>query len=68
VDTEGNPIGQPVGVPIYIIFDLLSNTAAAYDLFRRPAFNIAMKDLLNSWAAYLRTPDSSKTLTDSAGG
>jgi phosphatidylserine decarboxylase len=68
VDTEGNPIGKPVGVPIYIIFDLLSNTAAAYDLFRRPAFNIAMKDLLNSWAAYLRTPDSSKTLTDSAGG
>ncbi|KAF7367552.1 Phosphatidylserine decarboxylase [Mycena sanguinolenta] len=67
-DSDGNPTGQPVGIPIYIIFDLLSNTAAAYDLFRRPAFNIAMKNLLNSWGAYLQTPDSNKTLTDSDGG
>ncbi|KAJ7828498.1 phosphatidylserine decarboxylase [Mycena olivaceomarginata] len=39
-----------------------------FDNLSAPAFNIAMKDLLNSWAAYLQTPDSSKTLTDSAGG
>ncbi|KAF7367587.1 Phosphatidylserine decarboxylase [Mycena sanguinolenta] len=67
-DSDGNPTGQPVGVPIHLIFDLLSNTAAGYDLFRRPAFNSAMKNLLNSWGAYLQTPDSTKTLTDADGG
>ncbi|KAF7367554.1 Phosphatidylserine decarboxylase [Mycena sanguinolenta] len=66
-DSDGNPTG-PVGVPFSVIFDLLSNTAAGYDLFRRPAFNIAMKKLLNSWAGYLQTPDSTKTLTNSDGG
>ncbi|KAJ7704980.1 phosphatidylserine decarboxylase [Mycena rosella] len=67
-DHDGNPIGQPIGVPILIILDLLSNTAAAYDLFRRPAFNVAMKRLLNSWGAYLQTADSTKTLTNLPGG
>ncbi|KAJ7857938.1 phosphatidylserine decarboxylase-domain-containing protein [Mycena olivaceomarginata] len=28
-DRDGNPIGEPVGVPVYIILDLLRNTAAA---------------------------------------
>ncbi|KAJ7485422.1 phosphatidylserine decarboxylase [Mycena latifolia] len=67
-DPDGNPIGEPIGVPLYILLDLLSNTAAAYDLFRRPAFNVAMKKLLNSWGAYLETPDSAKTLTNTDGG
>ncbi|KAJ7451652.1 phosphatidylserine decarboxylase [Mycena latifolia] len=67
-DDDGNPIGQPIGVPMLNILDLLSNTAAAYDLFRRPAFNVAMKNLLNSWGAYLQTPDSTKTLTNTPGG
>ncbi|KAF7367535.1 Phosphatidylserine decarboxylase [Mycena sanguinolenta] len=65
---DGNPIGEPIGVPIYIVFDLLGNTTAAYDLFRRPAFNVAMKNLLNSWGKYLEGPDSNKTLTDQEGG
>ncbi|KAJ7239350.1 phosphatidylserine decarboxylase [Mycena rebaudengoi] len=67
-DPDGNPIGEPIGVPVYIILDLLSNTAAAYDLFRKPAFNVAMKNLLDSWGAYLRTHDSTKTLTTVTGG
>ncbi|KAJ6458859.1 phosphatidylserine decarboxylase [Mycena vitilis] len=68
-DANGNLIpGEPIGVPVYVMFDLLSNTSAAYDLFRRPPFNDAMKDLLNSWGAYLQTPDSSKTLTNTEGG
>ncbi|KAF8173583.1 phosphatidylserine decarboxylase [Mycena galopus ATCC 62051] len=62
------PGGPPAGVPLALIFSLLSNTAAGYDLFRRPAFNAAMKELLDSWGAYLRSPDSTKTLTDSNGG
>ena len=34
-DGDGNPvIGEPIGVSIYLFFDLLSNTSAAYDLFR----------------------------------
>ncbi|KAF8841423.1 hypothetical protein BDN67DRAFT_967174 [Paxillus ammoniavirescens] len=31
---DGSVIGEPIGVPIYLIFDLLSNTSAGYDLFR----------------------------------
>ncbi|KAJ7746013.1 phosphatidylserine decarboxylase-domain-containing protein [Mycena metata] len=61
-DSSGKIIGEPLGVPVYIIFDLLTNTAAAYELFRKPAFNVAMKKLLDSWGAYLRTHDSAKTL------
>lgn len=56
VDKQGNPIGEPIGVPIYLIFDLLSNTSAAYDLFRLPKFNRALKDLLDSWGVYLKDP------------
>jgi phosphatidylserine decarboxylase len=63
-DEKGNPIGEPIGVPVYLLFDLLSNTGAAYDLFRMPAFNKALKDLLDAWGKYLTTPDSNKTLTD----
>ncbi|KAK0211513.1 phosphatidylserine decarboxylase [Armillaria fumosa] len=65
-DDEGNEIGEVIGVPLYLVFDLLSNTGAAYDLFRRQAFNTALKDLLDAWGAYLSDPnkDSNKTLTD----
>ncbi|KAH7890911.1 phosphatidylserine decarboxylase [Phlebopus sp. FC_14] len=54
---DGTVIGEPVGVPIYLIFDLLSNTGAAYDLFRLGGFNTAIRDLLNSWGAYLANPN-----------
>ncbi|THU82259.1 phosphatidylserine decarboxylase [Dendrothele bispora CBS 962.96] len=67
-DDQGNPIGEPIGVPMYLLFDLLSNTGAAHQLFQMDAFNNALKDLLNSWGAYLTTPDSNKTLTDSEEG
>jgi phosphatidylserine decarboxylase len=61
-DEKGNMIGEPIGVPIYLLFDLLGNTGAAFDLFRKPAFNNALKDLLDSWGQYLTTTDSNKTL------
>lgn len=64
----GEVIGEPIGVPLYLLFDLLSNTSAAYDLFRMPAFNDALKPLLNTWGQYLMTNDSNKTLTDGPGG
>ncbi|EDR16170.1 uncharacterized protein LACBIDRAFT_192443 [Laccaria bicolor S238N-H82] len=57
-DDNGNPVGEPVGVPIYLLLDIPSNTAAAYDLFRLPAFNKAMKTLLDYWGAYLSNPAS----------
>jgi phosphatidylserine decarboxylase len=60
--------GEPIGVPMYLLFDLLSNTDAAHDLFRIPAFNVALKNLLDSWGAYLTTPDSNNTLTDADDG
>ncbi|KAK0496269.1 phosphatidylserine decarboxylase [Armillaria luteobubalina] len=65
-DDQGNVIGEPIGVPLYLVFDLLSNTGAAYDLFRKQAFNTALKDLLDAWGTYLSDPnqDSNKTLTD----
>ncbi|KAK7041869.1 hypothetical protein VNI00_008826 [Paramarasmius palmivorus] len=61
---SGEVIGEPIGVPMYLIFDLLCNTCAAYHLFTKPAFNHALKDLLNTWGHYLSTPDSAKTLNE----
>ena len=58
VGKDGIPVGEPVGVPIYLLLDILSNTAAAYDLFRLPAFNEAMRALLNFWGEYLSNPKS----------
>jgi phosphatidylserine decarboxylase len=57
VEDDGIPVGEPVGVPIYLLLDIPSNTAAAYDLFRLPAFNDAMKALLKSWGAFLSKPN-----------
>ncbi|KIK99506.1 hypothetical protein PAXRUDRAFT_822663 [Paxillus rubicundulus Ve08.2h10] len=54
---DGTEIGEPIGVPIYLVFDLLSNTSAGYDLFRMPAFNAALKVLLDSWGSYLADPN-----------
>ncbi|KAI3595029.1 phosphatidylserine decarboxylase [Moniliophthora roreri] len=59
---------QPVGVPLYVVLDLLSNTSAGYDLFRKPEFNTAMKALLDCWGRYLTTPDSIRTLTNTEVG
>ncbi|KAJ3564136.1 hypothetical protein NP233_g8492 [Leucocoprinus birnbaumii] len=59
---------EPIGVPLYLLLDLLSNTSAAYDLFRYPRFNDAMKDLLDSWGQYLRSSDSNWTLTNEPDG
>ncbi|KAK7434238.1 hypothetical protein VKT23_016045 [Stygiomarasmius scandens] len=67
-DDQGNPTGESIGVPMYLLFDLLSNTGAAYQLFQMESFNSALKDLLDSWGEYLMTPDSNKTLTDSEEG
>jgi len=64
VSGEDGDSGQPIGVPLYILFDLLINTSAGYDLFRIPAFNVALKDLLDSWGQYLQTTDSNKTLNE----
>ncbi|KAF9225111.1 hypothetical protein BS17DRAFT_879256 [Gyrodon lividus] len=54
---DGEEIGEPIGVPIYLIFDILSNTSAAHDLFRMDQFNVAMKQLLDSWGTYLADPN-----------
>lgn len=67
-DDEGNEIGEPIGVPMYLLFDLLSNTGAAYDLFRMSAFNAAMKDLLDTWGVYLTTLPSASVLNDGPTG
>ncbi|KAI0069296.1 phosphatidylserine decarboxylase, partial [Artomyces pyxidatus] len=55
-DKDGNPIEELLAVPISLVFDLLSNTGAGYDLFRFPAFNVALKKLLDTWGAYLSDP------------
>lgn len=60
---DGTIIGEPIGVPMYLVFDLLSNTSAGYDLFRFDEFNAALKDLLDSWGTYLQSSASNSTLT-----
>lgn len=67
-DEHGNRLWGPVGVPIALLLDLLGNTSAGHDLFRKPAFNAALKLLLDSWGRYLVTKDSAKSLTDGEGG
>ncbi|EUC67708.1 phosphatidylserine decarboxylase family protein [Rhizoctonia solani AG-3 Rhs1AP] len=59
---------EPVGVPMYLLFDIISNTSAAYDLFRMEEFNAALKKLLNAWGTYLQTLDSASTLVSDYGG
>ncbi|KAJ3827426.1 phosphatidylserine decarboxylase [Lentinula raphanica] len=60
--------GEPIGVPLYLLFDLLSNTSAGYDLFRKEKLNAPLRDLLNSWGDYLRGPGSNSTLNDTSEG
>jgi phosphatidylserine decarboxylase len=67
-DGHGNIVKEPVGVPIYSLLGALGNTRAGHDLFRKPAFNAAVKKLLDSWGKYLTTPASTKTLTDNEDG
>jgi phosphatidylserine decarboxylase len=69
-EVDGNVIQEPVGVPLYALFDLLSNTSAAYDLFRKSGFNDALRDLLNYWGTYLadENRDSNSSLTDKEDG
>ncbi|KAK1228964.1 hypothetical protein PQX77_008004 [Marasmius sp. AFHP31] len=67
-DNQGKPIGEPIGVPIYLLFDIFINTLAGFDLFRNHNFNVAIAALLDTWGEYLTTLDSSKTLNTTAEG
>jgi len=62
-ELDGVTIGEPIGVPLYLILDLVSNTSAAYTLFTEKSFNQALRDLLNSWGTYLKTGKSNVLLT-----
>jgi phosphatidylserine decarboxylase len=63
---DGEVVTEVVVAFIGLFFDLLSNTSAGYDLFRKPVFNTAMKDLIDAWGTYLADPngDSNSSLTD----
>ncbi|KAG8683670.1 hypothetical protein FRC09_015931, partial [Ceratobasidium sp. 395] len=63
-------VSEPIGVPMYLVFDILSNTAAAHHLFCMPDFNKALKNLLNSWGEYLKDPkaNSKSSLNEKPGG
>ena len=54
VEREGKEFGEAIGIPIYLVLDLLINTGAAYDLFRMEEFNKPMKDMLMAWHDYLQ--------------
>ena len=62
-DKDGKPTGEAIGLPIYLILDPLSNTGAAYDLFRKKEFNVAMKKLLDGWGDYLKDENSGSNST-----
>ena len=55
-------VGEPIGLPLYLIFDLISNTSAAYTLLTRPDVNEALRALLQGWGKYLEGPGSNATL------
>lgn len=67
-DDNGNEQREALGCPMFVLLDLLSNTQAGFDLFRMPAFNIAMKDVLDTWGEYLTTPPSADVLNDGPEG
>ncbi|KAF8549642.1 phosphatidylserine decarboxylase [Imleria badia] len=67
-ESDGEIIGEPIGVPLYLVFDLLSNTSAAYTLFCYPPFNDALKTLLDYWGTYLQSTNSNYTLNTTAEG
>ena len=60
---DGSIISKPIGVPMYIVFDMLCNTSAAHELFCCNSFNPALKELLVSWGRLLMSPASTTTLT-----
>lgn len=55
-DPERKAVAINIGEPIYFIFDLLSNIAATYDLFRLPPFNVVTKKLWDCRENFLRDP------------
>ena len=59
-------IGEPIGIPVYLILDLVANTSAAFTLFQDRDFNKAIKDLLCAFGGYLKDPkkDSNANLDD----
>ncbi|KAI6145898.1 Phophatidylserine decarboxylase-domain-containing protein [Pisolithus tinctorius] len=65
---DGTIIGEPVAGPAYLVFNMLSNTSAAYDLFRMKEFNEALNHLLNCWGKYLHSPGSNSTLNTGGDG
>ena len=65
---DGKIIDGSVGAPMYLVFDMLSNTSAAYDLFRYSPFNVVLKAVLDSWGTYLQSPASNCTLHSRPGG
>ncbi|KAH6908025.1 phosphatidylserine decarboxylase [Coprinopsis sp. MPI-PUGE-AT-0042] len=67
-DDEGNDTGEAVGAPMFVLFHLLCNTSAGYDLFRKPIFNAAFKDVLDSWGHFLASDASSTSLHANEGG
>ena len=62
-DKDGNQANEPISLPIYLILDPLSNTGAAYDLFRKKEFNVAMRKLLDGWGDYLKDENSGSNST-----
>ena len=60
-------IGEPIGVPLYLIFDLLSNTPAGHPLFLNQEFNLALQALLNAWGAWLQGVGNGSNDTLNAG-
>jgi phosphatidylserine decarboxylase len=72
VERDGKEFGEAIGIPIYLVLDLLINTQAAFDLFRMDEFNKPMKKLLDEWYDYLRdeSPNagSNSTLNESKTG
>ncbi|KAF8551498.1 hypothetical protein OG21DRAFT_1598435 [Imleria badia] len=65
VERDGREIGEPIGIPIYLVLDALINTVAAFDLFRMEEFNRPMKKLLDAWGKYLQdeSPDAGSNAT-----
>ncbi|KAJ3760845.1 phosphatidylserine decarboxylase [Lentinula raphanica] len=61
---QGAEIREPIGAPLYLLFDLLGNTSAGYFLLVKKKLNAPLKNLLNAWADYLRSPDSVSVLND----
>ena len=57
-------ITAPLPSPLPLLVDWAMSTPAGHSAFLMPQVNAALGEILNEWGRFLRSPDSTYTLTE----